>query len=160
MIEVMPHAEYDGVLGMWYGKGPGVDRTGDAFRHGIITGTSKYGAVLTLAGDDPSCKSSTVPSDTTPGLYDLNMPVLFPGNQQDVLELGLKGVGLSRYTGLWTGVKIVTDVADSGSIVEVYPEQSQQLIPELEINGKPFEKKQNLLLVAAASSASSQKVCH
>ena len=151
MIEVMPHAEYDGVLGMWYGKGPGVDRTGDAFRHGIITGTSKYGAVLTLAGDDPSCKSSTVPSDTTPGLYDLNMPVLFPGNQQDVLELGLKGVGLSRYTGLWTGVKIVTDVADSGSIVEVYPEQAQQLIPELEINGKPFEKKQNLLLVAAAS---------
>lgn len=151
MIETLPHEEYDGVLGMWYGKGPGVDRTGDAFRHGVFTGTSKYGAVLTLAGDDPSCKSSTVPSDTTPGLYDLSIPVLFPGNQQEVLELGLQGVGLSRYSGLWSGIKIVTDVADSGSIVEVYPEQALQLFPDLEIKGQPFQKKQTLMLMPSES---------
>lgn len=150
LLESLPHSQYDGVLGMWYGKGPGVDRTGDAFRHGVFMGTSKHGAVLVLAGDDPSCKSSTLPSDTTPGLYDLKMPVFFPGNQQEILELGLKGVGLSRYTGLWCGLKIVTDTADSGSIVEVYPEQALQRIPDFEIAGKPFQKQQTLMLMPPA----------
>ena len=158
MIEMLPHKGYDGVLGMWYGKGPGVDRTGDAFRHAIFTGTSPYGAVLTFAGDDPSCKSSTIPSDTTPGLYDLCLPVLFPGNQQEVLELGLKGVGLSRYTGLWTGVKIVTDIADSGSIVEVHPAQALQHLPDLEINGQPFRKKQTLILMPSESLAAERMI--
>ena len=158
LLELLPHAHYDGVLGMWFGKGPGVDRTGDAFRHNNFTGTSKYGAVLTLAGDDPSCKSSTIPSDTTPSLYDLGIPVLFPGNQQEILELGLKGIGLSRYTGLWTGLKVVTDVADSGSIVEIYPEQALQLIPAFEIAGKPFQKLQTLKLVAAMSLESERQL--
>ncbi|MBF0278324.1 MAG: indolepyruvate ferredoxin oxidoreductase family protein [SAR324 cluster bacterium] len=150
LLEKVPHSQYDGVLGMWYGKGPGVDRTGDAFRHGVYMGTSKYGAVLVLAGDDPSCKSSTLPSDTTPGLYDLKMPILFPGNQQEILELGLKGVGLSRYTGLWTCLKIVTDTADSGSIVEVFPEQALHSIPAFEIDGKLFQKQQTLMLMPPA----------
>ena len=158
LLEFLPHADFDGVLGMWFGKGPGVDRTGDAFRHGNFTGTSKYGAVLTLAGDDPSCKSSTIPSDNTPGLFDLGIPVLFPGNQQELLEMGLKGVGLSRYAGLWTALKIVTDVADSGSIVEVYPEQALQLVPAFEIAGKPFQKLQSLKLVGKASLESERQI--
>ena len=103
---------YDGVLGIWYGKSPGVDRAGDAIRHGNFAGTARHGGVLALAGDDPACKSSTLPSRSEVTLAALGLVVLYPGTVQDVLDLGLHGVALSRASGLWTAVKIVTSVAD------------------------------------------------
>ena len=92
LLERFPHQRYDGVVGIWYGKTPGVDRTGDAFRHGNFIGTGKHGGVLVLAGDDTACKSSTIPGDSTISLFDLSMPVLYPGDPAEVLELGLHGI--------------------------------------------------------------------
>ncbi|NIP72099.1 MAG: hypothetical protein GWO16_03285, partial [Gammaproteobacteria bacterium] len=117
-IEQFPHERFQGVTGIWYGKGPGIDRTGDAFRHGQYIGTSTHGAALALGGDDPACKSSTIPSDSTMTLYDLYFPVLFPGDPQEVLELGLHGIAMSRYCGLWSALKIVTNVADGGAVID------------------------------------------
>src|SRR6185436_15479872 len=112
LANLMPQPRYDGVLGIWYGKGPGVDRSGDAFRHANLTGVGRYGGVLAVAGDDPASKSSTVPSASEVALFDAQMPILFPGDVQGVLDLGLKGFALSRYSGLWVGFKLTTNVAD------------------------------------------------
>ncbi|PPR69601.1 MAG: hypothetical protein CFH02_00449, partial [Alphaproteobacteria bacterium MarineAlpha3_Bin1] len=88
-------AQYDGVFGIWYGKGPGVDRSGDVFRHANFAGTSPSGGVLALAGDDPACKSSTVPSQSEHALMDAQIPVLNPANVQDILDFGLYGLAMS-----------------------------------------------------------------
>ncbi len=147
LLEHFPHQRFAGVNGIWYGKSPGVDRTGDAFRHGNFIGTSTYGSALALGGDDPACKSSTIPSDSTVVFYDLNFPVLYPGDPQEVLELGLHGIAMSRYSGLWSALKIVTNVADGGAIIDVHPEMAGPVIPELEIDGKPFRKIQDARLI-------------
>ena len=147
LLEHFPHQRFAGVNGIWYGKAPGVDRTGDAFRHGNFIGTSTYGSALALGGDDPACKSSTLPSDSTVVFYDLNFPVLYPGDPQEVLELGLHGIAMSRYSGLWSALKIVTNVADGGAIIDVHPEMAVPVIPELEIDGKPFRKIQDVRLI-------------
>ena len=147
LLELFPHSKFDGVLGMWYGKGPGIDRTGDAFRHGNYIGTSKHGAALALGGDDPASKSSTIPSDSVVAFYDVYFPTLFPANPREVLEFGLHGFAMSRYSGLWSALKIVTNVADGGAIIDVYPDQAMPVIPELELNGKPFEKVQDFRLI-------------
>src|SRR6266404_1136581 len=81
-----PRPKYDGVLGMWYGKAPGVDRTGDAFKHANYAGVGKNGGVLALAGDDPMSKSSTLPSHSEVALYDALMPTIYPGNVQEILD--------------------------------------------------------------------------
>jgi len=142
LLERFPHERYDGVLGMWYGKGPGVDRAGDAFRHGNFVGTSTHGAALVLSGDDPACKSSTLPTDTSVALYDLNFPTFVPADPAEVLELGLHAVALSRYCGLWAALKIVTNVADGGATVAVHPELARPVLPALEIDGRSFVKRQ------------------
>jgi indolepyruvate ferredoxin oxidoreductase len=148
MASVFPGPKYDGVLGMWYGKGPGVDRTGDAFKHANYAGTGRNGGVLALGGDDPSSKSSTLPSDSTVAFYDALMPVLFPGNVQDVLDLGLHGFMLSRASGLWVGVKITTNVADGTGTATVAPDRIAPVIPAVEFDGRPFEHRMNLSLLA------------
>ena len=84
-----------------------------------MTGVGRYGGVLALAGDDPSCKSSTIPSHSEIALYDAMMPILYPGSVQEILDMGLLGFALSRFCGLWVGVKIVTDVADEYSTVQL-----------------------------------------
>src|SRR5216683_1533817 len=121
MVGLFPRPKYDGVLGMWYGKAPGVDRTGDAFKHANYAGVGKNGGVLALAGDDPVSKSSTLPSHSEVALYDALMPTIFPGNVQDILDLGLHGFMLSRVAGLWVGVKGVTNVADGGGAALTSP---------------------------------------
>ncbi len=116
-----PTARFDGVLGMWYGKGPGVDRSGDALRHANTSGVDHKGGVLAVAGDDPSCKSSTIASASEWALADLAMPTLYPGSVQEVLDFGRFGYEMSRFSGAWTGFKIVTNVADAFSTVDPDP---------------------------------------
>lgn len=133
-----PKPRYDGVLGVWYGKAPGLDRAGDAIRHAQFAGTSRHGGVLALAGDDPANKSSTLPSSSEFTLADLHLPTLYPGNIQEVIDLGLHGVSLSRASGLWTGLKVVTSVADSTGIAEVGPSRLSPEIPQIEWQGRPY----------------------
>ncbi|MCB0033199.1 MAG: indolepyruvate ferredoxin oxidoreductase family protein, partial [Anaerolineales bacterium] len=157
LANLMPQPKYDGVLGMWYGKGPGVDRSGDAFKHAQITGVHRNGGVLALAGDDPFCKSSTIPSHSEIALYDAQMPVLFPGNAQEVLELGRYGFELSRYSGSWTGFKFVTNVADEYSTADVSPIESI-IRPVFEYNGRPWQHTQNPALIAPYTLQQEQEI--
>ena len=151
VANLFPDPKYDGVLGMWYGKGPGVDRSGDAFKHANFTGVGRYGGVLALAGDDPSAKSSTIPSHSEVALFDALMPTLYPGNVQEILDLGRIGFELSRYSGLWTGFKIVTNVADEYSSADVAPDRVQIIDPQFMINGQPWQPTQDTLLLATNS---------
>jgi indolepyruvate ferredoxin oxidoreductase len=151
LANLMPQPKYEGVLGMWYGKGPGVDRTGDIFKHAQITGVGRYGGVLALAGDDPTAKSSTIPSHSEVALYDAQMPTLYPGNIQEVLDLGRLGFELSRYTGSWVGFKIVTNVADGFGTAEVSPDRLTIVDPNFVYNGKPWQHSQNPNLLAPHS---------
>ncbi len=103
-------ARYDGVVGIWYGKGPGLDRSSDAIRHAVFAGTAAHGGVVAVVGDDPAAKSSTVPSSSDATMVDLHMPLLFPGDVQEALDLSRHAVALSRSCGLWSGIKLVTAV--------------------------------------------------
>ncbi|OGK76064.1 MAG: hypothetical protein A2X53_07635 [Candidatus Rokubacteria bacterium GWA2_70_23] len=147
MVNSFPRPKYDGVLGMWYGKAPGVDRTGDVFKHANYAGTGKNGGVLALAGDDPISKSSTLPSHSEIAFYDAFMPTLFPGNVQEILDFGQHGFMLSRTSGLWVGFKIVTNVADEAGTAEVAPERIAPAIPTVELDGRPFQHQINLMLI-------------
>jgi indolepyruvate ferredoxin oxidoreductase len=147
MAGLFPKPLYDGVLGMWYGKAPGVDRTGDVFKHANYAGVGKNGGVLALAGDDPVSKSSTLPSHSEVALYDALMPIIYPGNVQEILDLGLHGFMLSRTSGLWVGVKIVTNVADEAGTAEVDPDRTSPIIPVVELDGKPFQHQINVNLI-------------
>src|SRR5262252_4333448 len=147
MAGLFPRPKYDGVLGMWYGKAPGVDRTGDLFKHANYAGVGKNGGVLALAGDDPVSKSSTLPSHSEVALYDAFMPTIFPGNVQEILDLGQHGFMLSRTSGLWVGVKIVTNVADEAATAEVSPERVRPVIPTVELDGRPFQHAINVNLI-------------
>ncbi len=123
-------SKYDGVLGIWYGKGPGVDRTGDVFRHANFAGTGQHCAAIALAGDDHISKSSTIPHQSDLSFYNFNMPVFYPGNVQEILDYGLAAIALSRFSGAWAGLKMVTNVCDSGAMVEVDPDRQPVTIPD------------------------------
>jgi indolepyruvate ferredoxin oxidoreductase len=112
-------AKYQGVFGIWYGKAPGLDRSGDALRHANSAGTAPLGGVIALAGDDPSAKSSTVTSGSEHAFIDLEMPVLDPADVAEVLEFGLKGIAMSRFAGLWVGLKCVADTMDAAASVRI-----------------------------------------
>ncbi len=129
-INLFPDANYDGVFSMWYGKGPGVDRSGDALRHANYAGTAPNGGVLLLAGDDPACKSSTVPSQSEHALIDANIPILNPIDVQEVLDFGLYGWAMSRYSGCWVGMKCITDNIDTSASVSVDPNRVQIKYPK------------------------------
>ena len=103
-----PDRRFDGVFGLWYGKGPGIDRSLDALRHANLAGVDPNGGVLAAVGDDPACKSSTIPSASEGVLADLSMPTLYPGSVQDVLDMGRWGYELSRVCGSWVGFKVHT----------------------------------------------------
>jgi len=118
-LEQLPGHRHQGVTGIWYGKNPGFDRAADAIRHGNISGTSPYGGAVAWVGDDPASKSSSVPSSCEPMCRSLMVPVLAPGTVQDILRLGLHAIELSRHAGLWTALKVVTDVADATHSVDL-----------------------------------------
>ena len=109
----------DGVFSIWYGKGPGVDRSGDAFKHGNSAGTSKNGGVLVLLGDDHTAKSSTLAHQSEFAMLDAQIPVLNPSNLHDLLEFGIFGWELSRFSGLWVSMKCITSIIDSTASVNI-----------------------------------------
>ena len=129
-VGLFPGAKYDGVFAMWYGKGPGVDRCGDVFKHANAAGTAKHGGVLVLAGDDHAAKSSTLAHQSEHILKACLIPVLHPANVQEYLDFGLHGFAMSRFSGCWIGFKCVTDVVESGASVEIHPERVQIVLPE------------------------------
>ncbi len=117
--ELDGQGKHDGVFGIWYGKGPGVDRSGDAFRHANLAGTSKHGGVLAAMGDDHACESSTTAHQSEFALVDAMMPILNPASVQDILDCGLAGWALSRYSGCWVGLKCVHDTVEATASVEL-----------------------------------------
>ncbi|MFC0251050.1 indolepyruvate ferredoxin oxidoreductase family protein [Massilia consociata] len=122
-------AKYDGVFAMWYGKGPGVDRCGDVFKHGNNAGSSKHGGVLVLAGDDHAAKSSSTAHQSDHILTHCGIPVLYPSSVQEYLDFGLHAWAMSRYTGLWVSMKCVTDIIESGAVVDLDPDRVQIALP-------------------------------
>ncbi|MBI2307178.1 MAG: indolepyruvate ferredoxin oxidoreductase family protein [Rhodocyclales bacterium] len=120
-VNLFPGAKYDGVFGMWYGKGPGVDRCGDVFRHANAAGTSPYGGVLVIAGDDHNAKSSTLPHQTDHFFKAVMMPVLYPANVQEYLDYGLHGWAMSRYSGCWVALKALADTVETSASVDIDP---------------------------------------
>ena len=118
-VNMFEGAQYDGVFGIWYGKGPGVDRCGDVFRHANAAGTSPFGGVLAIAGDDHGAKSSSLPHQTEHIFKAVMMPVLAPSGVQEYLDFGIHGFALSRFSGCWVALKAVADTVESGAIVDV-----------------------------------------
>jgi indolepyruvate ferredoxin oxidoreductase len=122
-------ANYDGVFGIWYGKGPGVDRSGDAFRHANQAGTSKLGGVLAIGGDDHGAKSSTMAAQVDYIFSAVSMPILAPATVQDYVDYGLHGFAMSRFSGLWVAFKAVTDTIEASGIVDISADRIQPVIP-------------------------------
>ena len=127
---LFPGAKYDGVFAMWYGKGPGVDRCGDVFKHGNAAGTAKHGGVLALAADDHACRSSTLPHGSELEFVSAMMPILNPAGVQDILDMGLLGWAMSRFTGRWVGFKTIAETVESSASVNVNPHQLDIVLPE------------------------------
>ena len=119
LLGELPEHDHDGIVGVWYGKNPGLDRAADAIRHSTITGTAPLGGAVALIGDDPAAKSSTLPSACEPLCRSLMMPLLAPSSIREIVTLGLHAVALSRESGLWSGLKIVSEIADGSAIVDV-----------------------------------------
>jgi indolepyruvate ferredoxin oxidoreductase len=134
----LPGARVDAVVGVWYAKAPGVDRAGDAIRHGNLVGTDPHGGVLALCGDDPACKSSTIPGASEALLAALHVPVLVPGSVQEALDFGRHAIACSRASGLWSALKVVTNVADAAATVDVGPARVVPVMPVIEWQGAPY----------------------
>ena len=117
--QLFGEGRYDGVFGMWYGKGPGVDRTGDAFRHGNLAGTAALGGVLACMGDDHTCKSSTTAHQSEYAMVDAMMPIANPAGVAEILQFGLLGFALSRYAGCWVGLKCVHDTVNTAASIDL-----------------------------------------
>ncbi|WP_208801370.1 indolepyruvate ferredoxin oxidoreductase family protein [Microbispora triticiradicis] len=137
LLDLLPGRRHEGVTGFWYGKNPGLDRAADAIRHGNVAGTAALGGAVAWIGDDPGSKSSTVPSTCEPMCQSLSMPLFAPGSVAEIIELGLHAVALSRATGLWAGMKIVTDVADSSATVGLGRLREGVPVPDRTPRGAP-----------------------
>ena len=138
MGQAVPYEDVDGVVGAWYGKGPGLDRSGDVLKHANLMGTGPGGGAVLFVGDDPSAKSSTLPYDTNLALADASVPVLVPADQQDLFDLGVEAFRLSRFCGSWVGVRIVTAVADGVAAVATGLDRFPGGDPEVRLDGAPW----------------------
>jgi indolepyruvate ferredoxin oxidoreductase len=151
---LFPNPKYDGVFGLWYGKAPGVDRTGDVFKHANFAGVMPKGGVLAVAGDDHNCKSSTLPSQSEFAFMDFEMPVLAPADVQEVLDYGLAGFALSRFSGLWCGMIALADTMDSGVTIDVSLDRHRLIEPahfampsgglHIRLKDQPMDKERRL----------------
>jgi indolepyruvate ferredoxin oxidoreductase len=132
-------SRYDGVIGLWFAKAPGLDRACDAIRHANFVGAHPLGGALLVVGDDPAAKSSTLPSSSDATLIDLHVPMLCPVDVQDALDLGRHGIAMSRMSGLWSGLKVVTAVADGTATISLDPNRVRPITPEWLVNGQPWK---------------------
>ena len=123
-------ARYDGVFAIWYGKGPGVDRSGDALKHGNLAGSSPNGGVLVLAGDDQGAKSSTTAHQSEQAMVAAMIPILYPASVQEYIDYGLMGFAMSRFSGCWTGFKCVGDIIESTASISVDPDRIDINLPD------------------------------
>src|ERR1700737_4145773 len=128
---MFPGGKVDGVFGIWYGKGPGVDRSVDALKHANSAGTARHGGVLALAGDDHGCQSSTLAPQSEQGFAAALMPILNPATLQDYLDLGLYGFGLSRFSGCWVGFKAISETVQSSASFLREPARVQGVLPSV-----------------------------
>ena len=140
MGAVIPYDGIDGVAGAWYGKGPGLDRSGDVLKHANAMGAGPNGGAVMFCGDDPLAKSSTLACDSQYTFEDACVPVLYPGDQQDVLDLGVHAFWMSRFAGTWVGLKIVTSVADGIETVELDPARHVRAdLSDVVVEGRPWQ---------------------
>ena len=131
MLDLYPQSKkYDGVFGIWYGKGPGVDRCSDVFKHANMAGTSKHGGVIAIAGDDHVAKSSTAAHQSDHIFKACGLPVFFPAGVQDILDMGLHAFAMSRFSGVWSGMKTIQEVVESSASVSVDPDRVKIILPE------------------------------
>ena len=130
-LDLYPQSKkYDGVFGIWYGKGPGVDRCSDVFKHANMAGTSKHGGVIAIAGDDHVSKSSTAAHQSDHIFKACGLPVFFPSNVQDILDMGLHAFAMSRFSGVWSGMKTIQEVVESSASVNIDPDRVKIILPE------------------------------
>jgi len=139
----LPSCRYDGIIGIWYGKTPGLDRASDALRHAVFAGTSNRSGAIALVGDDPTAKSSTLPGSSGATLIDLNMPIIYPGDVQEAIDLGRHAIAMSRACGVWVGIKLVEAVADGTGSVELHHERIEPILPVHMVNGHKWEPRPN-----------------
>src|SRR5439155_1614625 len=128
--EMWGEGAYDGVFSIWYGKGPGVDRSGDVLRHANAAGTSKHGGVLVMAGDDHGAESSTVPHQSEIALLDAMIPILNPAGLQELYDYSIYGWALSRFAGTWVGVKCLHDTVESTGVIEAGLHRIRPKVPK------------------------------
>ncbi|RJT41442.1 indolepyruvate ferredoxin oxidoreductase family protein [Mesorhizobium waimense] len=128
-LHLSPGARKDGVFGIWYGKGPGVDRCADAFKHGNAAGTAKHGGILCLAGDDHGGKSSPLPHQSDQAFIAAMMPVLVPSGPHEIVSMGLLGIAMSRYSGAWVSMKVIADTVEANAVVDLSAERRQLVLP-------------------------------
>ena len=130
-LDLYPQSKkFDGVFGIWYGKGPGVDRCSDVFKHANMAGTARHGGVIAIAGDDHISKSSTAAHQSDHIFKACGTPVFFPSNVQDILDMGLHAFAMSRFSGVWSGMKTIQEVVESSASVLVDPDRVQIVLPE------------------------------
>jgi indolepyruvate ferredoxin oxidoreductase len=130
-LDLYPQTKkFDGVFGIWYGKGPGVDRCSDVFKHANMAGTAKHGGVIAIAGDDHIAKSSTAAHQSDHIFKACGLPVFFPSSVQDILDMGLHAFALSRFAGVWSGMKTIQEIVESASSVFVDPDRVDIVLPE------------------------------
>ncbi len=121
--------KFDGVFGIWYGKGPGVDRCSDVFKHANMAGTTPWGGVIAVAGDDHVAKSSTAAHQSDHIFKACGLPVFFPANVQEILDLGIHAFAMSRFSGVWAGMKTIQEIVESSATAMIDPERVQISIP-------------------------------
>jgi indolepyruvate ferredoxin oxidoreductase len=141
MLDNFPHSECEGVVGYWYGKGPGIDRSGDALRHGNFAGTSAAGGVVILSGEDHEASSSTMPFQEEYAFASAGIPVLYPASVAEFSELGLHAVAMSRFSGCWVALKLVSQLCDGGQSVRLTAGDGMPAPPVLQLHGTPFRKQ-------------------
>ena len=122
-------AKKDGVVGLWYGKGPGVDRSGDVLKHANAAGTSRNGGVLAFAGDDHTCKSSSIPHQSDHAFMSALMPMLYPSSVHEFIEMGLLGIAMSRFSGCWVGYKVISETVETTTVIDLTQERRQFVLP-------------------------------
>ncbi|MEY3794022.1 MAG: hypothetical protein RLZZ521_1350 [Pseudomonadota bacterium] len=125
--------KFDGVFGIWYGKGPGVDRCADVFKHANMAGTTPWGGVLAVAGDDHVAKSSTAAHQSDHIFKACGTPVFFPASVQDILDLGLHAFAMSRFSGIWSGMKTIQEIVESSATAVIDPERVKIVLPDFEM---------------------------